>query len=365
MLKPPTDAKESVRTTHALQRKERIKDETTFLRTNSAKLIDYFADGTDVDPARISPRLQIIRSDSVESDLFRFASLTWSVPVSRGYGRRIRYLVWDAHTDKLMGLIALGDPVFNLKVRDDWIGWSLDQRKEHLVSLMDAYVLGAIPPYNMLLGGKLIATLIRTKETRAEFAKKYGSTTGIISGRCKHASLALVTTTSALGRSSVYNRLKLDGVQYFEPIGFTSGWGHFHIPDDLFEDMRSLLKANGHQYAANHQYGDGPNWRLRTIRTALSQLGVDENILRHGISREVFISSLASNAKRYLTGQSSRPVCRDLLSRAEVVELARQRWLLPRAHRRKEYRRWRKSGILALLRNSGNLRQHRRGGSTH
>jgi hypothetical protein len=25
----------------------------------------------------------------------RKASLTWSVPVSNGYGRRIRYLVWD------------------------------------------------------------------------------------------------------------------------------------------------------------------------------------------------------------------------------------------------------------------------------
>jgi len=37
--------------------------------------------------------------------------------VSRGYGRQ-RFLIWDQSNEKLIGLIALGDPVFNLRVRD-------------------------------------------------------------------------------------------------------------------------------------------------------------------------------------------------------------------------------------------------------
>ena len=53
-----------------------------------------------------------------EGDLFRAATLLWSVPVSRGYGRRMRYLVMDESNNKLIGLFALGDPVFNLKSRD-------------------------------------------------------------------------------------------------------------------------------------------------------------------------------------------------------------------------------------------------------
>src|SRR5262249_30013567 len=55
-----------------------------------------------------------VSRDIWESDLFRLASLTWAVPISNGFGRRLCYLVWEEHNDKLIGLIAIGDPVFNL-----------------------------------------------------------------------------------------------------------------------------------------------------------------------------------------------------------------------------------------------------------
>jgi hypothetical protein len=119
------------------------------------------------------PRLELVEADTWQSDLFRLAGLSWSVPVSAGFGRRLRYLVWDDSNEKLIGIIALGDPVFNLKVRDELIDWTSKDRAKRLVNIMDAYVLGAVPPYNFLLGGKLVASLIRTKEVRDDFAKKY------------------------------------------------------------------------------------------------------------------------------------------------------------------------------------------------
>ncbi len=147
---------------------------------------------------------------------FRLASLTWSVPVSAGFARRLRYLVWDDNNQKLLGIIALGDPVFNLRVRDDPIGWTVKDRAKRLVNVLDAYVLGAVPPYNMLLGGKLVACLVRSKKVRDDFLEKYGKTRGIISKKKKKcAGLVMITTSSSLGRSSVYNRLKLSGRRYF------------------------------------------------------------------------------------------------------------------------------------------------------
>ena len=95
--------------------------------------------------------------------------MTWSVPVSNGFGRRLRYLVWDKNNGKLIGLIAIGDPVFNLSVRDNLIGWNAQDRRERLVNIMDAYVLGALPPYNVLLGGKMVACLIRTQKIYKDF----------------------------------------------------------------------------------------------------------------------------------------------------------------------------------------------------
>ena len=98
-----------------------------------------------------------MKTGTLSGDIFRLAALTWSVPVSNGFGRRLRYLVWDANNGKLLGLIAIGDPVFNLAVRDNLIGWNSHDRSARLVNLMYAYVLGALPPDNALLAGKLVA----------------------------------------------------------------------------------------------------------------------------------------------------------------------------------------------------------------
>lgn len=349
LLKPPGDGKDTVRLLHQAQRADLLHAERPFIKENLPALIHYFASGPEVVPEKISPRLQLIEAQTPESDLFRLASLTWAVPVSHGYGRRMRFLVWDDSNGKLIGLMALGDPVFNLRVRDTLIGWKESQRRERLVNVMDAYVLGALPPYNMLLGGKLVACLVRTQEVRDLFAERYTNTRGIISRKKKHAALAMVTTSSALGRSSVYNRLNLGGIKYFESIGYTTGYGHFHIPDSLFTQMRTYLKRRRHHYANNHDFGDGPNWRLRTVRMTLDLLGMDSELLRHGVSREVFMCKLASNAERLLRGEVRKSSFRNLLSAREVGKLALDRWIIPRSQSRPEFSTWKREDIRGLL----------------
>ncbi|MEO3413726.1 Druantia anti-phage system protein DruA [Roseovarius sp. CAU 1744] len=348
-LKIEGEGKEIVRALHRVQREDRIKDNKDFLATRAPRLLHHFANGDDIEPSKISPVIERISSGTQHGDLFRFASLTWSVPVSNGFGRRLRYLVWDENNGKLMGLIAIGDPVFNLAVRDRLIGWTSKDRSARLVNIMDAYVLGAIPPYNQLLGGKLVACLLRSRELYDDFASAYGDTTGIISGKGKKARLLAVTTSSSMGRSSVYNRLKLDGVQYMEPIGFTGGWGHFHIPDRLFVELRDYLRDIDHSYADQHRFGQGPNWRLRTTRAALAALGFKEDMLRHGIKREVFISRLAANADSILKSGKGKPQIESLLSTKEIAGLATERWMQPRAERRPDYRDWTVEDLIGLF----------------
>jgi len=348
-LVPPGTGKDVVRTIHSAQRNDRLEASRTFLSERASKLFKYFASGEEVDPAGISPVLQPISSDTWEGDLFRLASLTWSVPVSNGFGRRLRFLVWDNHNGKLIGIIAIGDPVFNLSVRDNLIEWDVKARGERLVNIMDAYVLGALPPYNTLLGGKLVACLIRSRDVYDHFSKAYGKTTGIISGQQKKARLLAVTTSSSMGRSSVYNRLKLGETEYFSPIGYTGGWGHFHIPDTLFADLRDYLREIGHSYADHHQFGEGPNWRMRTTRAALEALGFNDDLLRHGIEREVFLSQLADNALNLLRTGKGKPDLSSLLSAADVSKLAVERWILPRSERRPDFKAWKREDIEGLL----------------
>lgn len=341
--------KEVIRVLHGSQRHDRLNANREFLVRRTATLIKHFALGREVEPANIAPFLERIFSNTWQSELFRLASLTWSVPVSNGYGRRLRYLVWDRNNQKLIGLIAIGDPVFNLSVRDNLIGWNAQDRRVRLVNMMDAYVLGALPPYSALLGGKMVACLVRTRKIYDDFLRTYGASTGIISQQIKKARLLAVTTSSSMGRSSVYNRLKLDGVEYFRSIGYTGGWGHFHIPDELFAELRGYLRQIGHPYADHHRFGEGPNWRLRTTRAALKALGFRDDLLRHGIQREVFSCPLASNAVELLRTGKGRPNLSSLLSVSEVAHLALERWILPRSERRPEYRYWTRDDLVRLF----------------
>jgi hypothetical protein len=352
-LVPPQLDKAGYRELHAPQRAERVAEEGKFLTNHTRSLIQHFASGSQVAVDALKIRIELIEHSTWQSDLFRFATLLWSIPVSKGFGRRMRYLVWDDHSDKLVGVFALGDPVFNLGARDRLVGWTSKERVDRLVHMLDGYVVGAVPPFNRVLGGKLIASLMRTQEVVAQFRERYGTSEGIISGSSKNAHLVAITTTSALGRSAVYNRLKLEGVNYLEPIGFTGGYGHFHFPRELFDEMRLYLKCRRDPYANNHQYGDGPNWRLRSIRQALRLLDMDPDLLRHGLAREVYLGRLADNAIEVLSGKRKRPVYKTLLSVDSVAELAIKRWVQPRAHRDDSYRDLTHEDILAQIENRG------------
>jgi hypothetical protein len=349
VLVPPSASKEAVRALHHEQRRAALKEQRAFVQRVLPELQHHFAEGRDVDPLKVEPVLELIRADTWQSDLFRLASLSWSVPVSAGYGRRLRYLVWDKSNNKLIGIIALGDPVFNLKARDDLIGWNAKGREKRLVNVLDAYVLGAVPPYNMLLGGKLISSLVRSREVRDDFARKYGKTRGVISRKKKGAQLAIVTTSSSLGRSSVYNRLKLGNETYMYSIGFTQGWGHFHVPDMLFAELRAYLRKQKHKYVDGHRFGEGPNWRLRTIRAAFDALGFKADLLRHGIGREIFVCEVAQNARRILRGEAVKANYRGLKTVSEIGALARARWIVPRAERRPDYKNWKREQFQRLV----------------
>ena len=348
-----TPDKMLIRHSHSHQRSEVSGQEWQVIGPKIDELIENFADGTDIVPSRIEPELVPVVSGKPTGDLFRLATLLWSVPVSKGYGRRMRFLVRDKYNGKLIGIFALGDPVFNLSCRDQWIGWDVHARQERLVNILDAYVVGAVPPYNEILGGKLVASLIGSAEVSHAFTKKYGRSEGIISGEKKAARLALVTVTSALGRSSLYNRLSLkdeggDSLVQLLKIGETRGYGHFQLSNGLFERIRELLIREGHPYANAHGFGQGPNWRIRVLRVGLKRLGLDDELIHHGIQREVFAMPLASNFREYLChGSKKAKLHRPPAS--TIAQAALRRWVLPRAERNPEYMEFRREQLLERI----------------
>ncbi len=312
----------------------------------------YVASGDEIYPEKISPELELVSSKDTTGLVFRFATLNWSIPVTSGYGRRMRYLVKDRQNDKLIGVFALCDPLFNLKARDDLIGWNAEEKAERLVHTMNAYVVGAIPPYNQLLGGKLIASLMASEEVGCEFGRKYSATKGVISGKSKRAQLTMITVLSALGRSSIYNRLKLQAsvagsntAVSMKYLGITQGFGYFHIPNDHFNQILKMLREDdGHKTST--KWGSGPNWRIRVLRQGFKALGMDESLIKHGISREVYSMPVADNAVEFLSGHHDQPRFDSRLSAEEISKLAIQRWMIPRAKRKPEFAEYSKDSFL-------------------
>jgi len=340
-----TQAKDRVRLVQREKKREQLLSQRRLLARNHELLLDSVANGWEIEPSKIEPELVEVKAGTEDGILFRLLTMYWSVPVSGGYGRRMRFLVRDRQNNKVVGLFGITDPVFNLRVRDNWIGWTLEQKKRSLRNAMDVFVLGAIPPYSGLLGGKMICALTTAREVREAYERKYRGRRSIISGRKHDARLLLLTTTSALGRSSLYDRVKLDGRLYFVPVGLTQGYGHFHIPANVFSAMRQLLIELNHPYAKGNRFGNGPNWRMRVIRVALQSCGLSPEILRHQVGRESYMIPLAENTKECLLDPGLQPDYYD--DDVETIAgSAIRRWVIPRAARRPEFRHRRNWQIL-------------------
>lgn len=338
---PESNNKEAMRQLHRPQRIERASQEKNIVKKYGIQLLNEFADGCEIHPKEFSPKLIQVQPDSWENNIFRFATLLWSIPVSRGYGRRLRYIVKDESNNKVVGIFALGDPVFNLKMRDDYIGWDSNQRKKRLYNVMDAYVLGSVPPYNRLLGGKFIALSTISQDVREDFSNKYRGVETIIEGGKKEASLVLVTTTSALGKSSIYNRLQLrkeENSLAFCSVGYSGGWGHFHISNSTFLQLRDWLRSKGERYADDYRFGQGPNWKMRTMRKAFELLDFDIDLLRHGLKRQIFLAPTAKNYREYLRGVHNRPRYYEHRGLSELSVYFKERWMIPRSERVEDWK---------------------------
>ena len=336
----PSDLdKGKIRSLHAESVRHKIEERKKGLVRHEPLLLQRLASGTDIVPDKIYPELIEVRSGSEDELLFRYASLHWSIPVSSGYGRRLRFLVVDRHTDKLIGLFGLGDPVFSLGKRDQWIGWNKEDRNERLHHVVEAYVLGSVPPYSLLIGGKLIALLAVSNEVRETFRRKYQGKTSVIREREQPGEIALITTTSALGRSSLYNRLKFKDRLAFKHVGNTQGFGGFHFSNGIYASIMEFAKSHATATASHKSWGKGFRNRREVVQKTLIQLGLPRNWQNHGIKREIYVSPLAENTQDFLKGNASQldyynqPV-------SELFSWFRDRWLLPRSKRDERYKAW-------------------------
>jgi len=294
---------------------------------------EHFVDGCKLDPRKIRPVLKLVTPRSIWEDLFRTVRWTWSMPYSAGYGRRLRFVVWDYRHRAVIGIIGLQSPPVDLSARDDLFEYPDGAKIDLINRTLDAYTIGAIPPYSNLLGGKLVAGLVASNEVRQAYWAAYaGKRTEMKNCRIEQP-LVAITTTSAFGRSSIYNRLTFEGRPLAESIGYTRGTGSIHL-EALYPHVLEFLRTRDPDLVAGG-YGFGPKRKWQHFKHALDLLGLSRAYFDHGLRREVFIYRLVSNLEDGMRGGNFG---RALNLRA--VDYARfwlQRWGIPRSERNTDW----------------------------
>ena len=326
LIRPPKFYdKQIVKESMQIKRQELLLRNEDWINKHIGLAKRNLADGAAVWESKIDPIVEVCETQP-QLDLFRIFRFYWSSPYSEYVGRRIKLLIRDnALANKpIIGIAALGSSIVHIPARDKWIGWETKGRTKNLVFTMDAYVLGALPPYNYLLGGKLVSYIIASNEVRKIYERKYkGKVTNIAKRKANR--LACIFTTSLYGKSSQYNRVKYDGNLIYVPIGQTKGYGTLHLTNETFEAMRSLIKS--HHVLIPNRFGDGPIWRMRVIRTAADILGFDSDfLLKHSFQRKIYAVPLAHNCREFLRGENKR-LCYCNYPMDDLIRYWKARWL--------------------------------------
>jgi hypothetical protein len=327
---PESYSKETIKSAMAIKRLEIIKQNRSWIDKHIDLGRKNLASGLEALSSRIEPTIEVCETQA-QHNLFRLYRYYWSSPYSDYVGRRIKLLIRDGSLPKrpIIGIAALGSPIIHIPERDDFIGWDVKNRTKNLVYTMDAYVLGALPPYNHLLGGKLISCLIASEEVRKIYRVKYRDKVTLIERRVAN-DLYGIFTTSLYGKSAQYNRLKYQGLHLFQPIGKTKGFGTLHLSKQTIGEMVRFLKSKN--IVINHEFGDGPSWVMRVIHAAGEKLGFDPDfLLRHSFKRDIYFVPIAKNYRELLNGTSRKPQY-FMFKKKDLVQYWKDRWYRQRVN---------------------------------
>jgi len=325
LVPPEIYTKEIIQKAMSYKRLEIIERNKTWISKHLTLARKNLANGIDVLGSTIDPVIEVCTTNK-QHDLFRIYRYFWSSPYSEYVGRRIKLIIRDdgLPSRPVIGIAALGSPIIHIPERDEWLGWDKKTRTKNLIYTMDAYVIGALPPYNYLLGGKLVSLLLASNEVREIYRAKYEHQVTFKEKRLA-SELAGLFTTSLYGNSSQYNRLKFNNELIYQPIGQTKGFGTLHLSEQTIQLMIELLKSKG--IIIGHKFGDGPSWVMRVIRTAGDLLGFDSDfLLKHSFKRNIYFVSHAENDKEFLNGIALRPEFKDRPIN-ELVGFWQERWL--------------------------------------
>ena len=333
-LRPPRTNNATYKKIQNAAKLEQLESHGKFLRAFASKAKEIMINGSEIDPQEISLKLIEVKPNSFNAELFRWWNLVWwSMPYQHAYGRQMRFILWDTYHDAPFGLFLLQSPVLRSSARDKYLKIPLNKIDYWVNQSMNAQRVGALPPYNMLIGGKMATLAMISNEVRKAYRKKYKDRTTLLDKRVLEPNILFITTTSAFGKSSMYDRLTYDGKKVAIMIGHTKGMGTFQFSDYITRGLYGVLQRR--DINTSTTYGNGPSKKIKLLREALNYMGL-RGFHSHGIRREVYLLTLVKNLERVIhDGMKPRWYNRTF---SDLEEYWKERWALPRSNRMSEWK---------------------------
>jgi hypothetical protein len=220
------------------------------------------------------------------------------------------------------------------------------------IAMADITVCGAVAPYNVLLGGKLLSLLAVSPEVIAAYRDKYlEQESEIASSMAGHpivrpSELVFLSTTSLYGiGSSQYNRIqmpleRIGGVSgeklTFLELGKSEAYGTSHFSTDTVDALVTLVQQSTNGQRVNSIFGEGVSPKLRKIRQGLDLLNLPtDSLLQHGRQRIVYGVPVARNYREFLLGMDDKPeyifdMTTPQIGTEEIARWWTERWLSKR-----------------------------------
>jgi len=219
-------------------------------------------------------------------------------------GRNVKINVKDRVSEKLLGQISLASDVTAMGVRDNFIGWTKDNKfvdgKLNNTTIASTIVCTQPLGYNFL-GGKLIAMMTTTPEVREYWNSKYKNV------------LIAVGTTSLYGIHSQYN-----GIPLFKTLGESAGKISLKPDDKFYDPWHQWIKENRAQWykdnisderarnGANMGYeANGPvsGIKQKILGQIFKECGIKATQYHHGFKRGVYMAMMYENGCEYLRNE--------------------------------------------------------------
>ena len=241
-------------------------------------------------------------------------------------GRNIKFYVKDKVSNKYLGVICMGSDVTSLGSRDEYIGWTRDNKfkdgKLNHTAIGTSIIATQPLGYNFL-GGKLVSALVTCSTIRDKWQEMYNET------------LVGATTTALYGIHSQYN-----GIPHWKTLGETKGKISIKPDDSAYDVWHQWLKDN--KTEKYHKLVElRPNGQPQTgikqkiIQMIYQELGIKRAKYEHGFKRGAYYADIYENGRPFLRNEINE----DELVMKEKYKLDYDRiinWWKPKAIRRYE-----------------------------